>query len=180
MYIIVRTDMTVAQQLVQAAHAALECGLYLATKPEQPDNIVLCGVASEQELHDTAMLLDGVGIAHRLISEPDMPPGRFGDQITAIATEPINKRDRRRREFPLQRLRLWTCPQNPQNLQAGVEHIDAGAPHAPAGGAIPSPRANSTPRTVNDDADETVAEAWRRCCLSMGARVATQEDLEKI
>lgn len=84
---------------MQIAHAGMECGLYLTTKPDRPDNAVLIGVESEQELLKIRDRLAKHGIAHRVIDEPDM-----NNQITAISTEPLTD-DRRK---PLRKFQCWT------------------------------------------------------------------------
>lgn len=94
-----RYDLPIAQQLVQIAHAGMECGLYLATPPDQPDNVVLIGVESEAALRDAALTLAALGIMHRIIDEPDL-----GDQITAICTEPLIGEIRKK----LKHFRCWT------------------------------------------------------------------------
>lgn len=111
---------------MQTAHAALECGMHLASIPDQPDNIVLCSVPDEPALRAEIVRLQELGISLRVITEPDL-----GDQITAIATEPLIGKER----APLRRLPLWT------NQPAGMAYSHGGTPHVLPGGEAPSPRA---------------------------------------
>ncbi len=112
---------------MQAAHAALECGLYLASQPLQPDNIVVLNGSNESALRLNSEALTRHGIAHRLIIEPDM-----GDQATAIATEPLmgNRKDMPRSFFS--DFTLWKPSSALMAQSLGI------APNAVPCGAIPT------------------------------------------
>jgi hypothetical protein len=88
-YFFTRQDISPEQQLVQTAHVALELGNTL--KPEQVQNLhfTCCGVANLEELEMIQSVLDEFGHQYIAFREPDI-----GNQITAIAVEPIaeNKR----------------------------------------------------------------------------------------
>jgi len=59
--------------------------------------MVLCSVSDESELKETSKRLDARGIRHYTFVEDD-----FGDQATALATEPISGRARKAlSEYPL-------------------------------------------------------------------------------
>ena len=118
----VRSDLPLAQQLVQAAHAALECGIYHSGVPPKPDNIVLFSVDSEQELRAEFARITAAGVQARLIEEPDI-----GDQATALATEPMTGSSRKL----FSNRRLWKTP------HALVANSQGPAPHAGPGGATP-------------------------------------------
>lgn len=146
---------------MQTAHAALECGNHLASIPEQPDNIVLCAIASETDLLTEAARLAAAGIKLRVITEPDL-----GGQSTAIATEPLIGKQR----APLRQLPLWT----PSPSHAPLAHSHVGPPHGPAGGEAPSRCA------ISAQADQDTTAAWRRCLENAGVTFGTDEDLAGI
>lgn len=79
-YIFVRTDLSVPQQIVQAAHASLNAGHQFGSH----SHIVLFGIKSEQELSRAADMLTDNGIRHTMFYEPDNNAG-----YTALVTEPL-------------------------------------------------------------------------------------------
>ena len=83
MYVFVRTDMTAAQQIVQAAHATYEAG-WKFDKPEHPLHLILFGVRNEAELLKASERIGINGVDHCMFYEPDYDTG-----YTAIATEPL-------------------------------------------------------------------------------------------
>ncbi len=100
---IVRTDLPVEHQLVQACHAAYEAGLRLAQPTKETDYSVICAVSSEQELRAVHARLEAQGIPTVLFTESDMD-----DQATAIGSAPVSGDQRR----AFQDLPLWkpdTC-----------------------------------------------------------------------
>ena len=78
-YVFIRTDLSYAQQIVQASHATLEAG-FKFKQPEEVSSIVLFPVSSEKELFDRAKHLRDNGIEHEMFYEPDI------NAYTAIAT----------------------------------------------------------------------------------------------
>lgn len=80
----VRTDLSVAQQLVQSIHAAHEAGIRFGD-PNNVASVVVCRVSSEEELLKTKERLDSREIRSYLFHEPDI-----GGQATALATEPVS------------------------------------------------------------------------------------------
>lgn len=85
MYVFVREDLSHPQQVVQACHAAIEAATHfsLGNLAEHPSVIVLAA-KSEQKLHNVRKYLVDNGIKHAHFYEPDI-----GDELTAVATEPI-------------------------------------------------------------------------------------------
>ena len=87
MYVFVREDLSVAQQIVQLGHATYDVG----TKHPRSSspNFVLIGVKNEQKLLELSEWLHTNETDHHMFFEPDV------DQHTAIATKPISgsKRD---------------------------------------------------------------------------------------
>lgn len=100
-YLIIRTDLPLAQQIIQTAHAAQECGLYLSDPGPEPDYICMLAVPDEDALLELGVRIQTAGVQYRLICEPDL-----GNQATAIATEPIT--GSRRKLF--RGAMLWTAP----------------------------------------------------------------------
>ena len=124
MYIGVCADLPLAQQLVQVAHAAQECGIYFSTPQLDSDFMVICTFANEAELLAEAAKHDRL----RVIREPDL-----GGRATAIASPPLVGAERK----PFRRWRMWTPS------HGGIAHSFAGAPHASAPGEFPGPSAIS-------------------------------------
>jgi len=81
-YVFIRTDLTAAQQIVQAAHATYEAG-WKFEKPEHPLHLILFGVENEAELLKASERIGIHGVDHCMFYEPDLPG------YTAIATEPL-------------------------------------------------------------------------------------------
>ncbi len=102
---LVRSDLTPAQQMVQSAHAAHECGIFLP--PPQPDDdpdfIVLCSTDDEASLLAEHARLVAAGVRCRLIHEPDL-----GGCATALAAEAV--RGAQRHLFRSWRLWAPPCP----------------------------------------------------------------------
>jgi hypothetical protein len=79
----VRTDIPLAQQLVQVGHACLEAGRHFA-QPSHPCHLVLLSVKSQAQLHDAVREAEAVGVRSLMFYEPD---DELGD--TAACTEPL-------------------------------------------------------------------------------------------
>lgn len=99
MYIFVRKDLTMPQQIVQASHAALEAG-FVYDQPTGSTHIVLIGVKNQAELIKVGNRLTSCNIDHQKFFEPDYDTG-----YTAIATRPLFGAERE----PLKRYSLYTC-----------------------------------------------------------------------
>jgi hypothetical protein len=96
MYIFVRQDLTLPQQIVQASHAAHEAGHDFG-KADGSTHIVLIGIPSQAKLLATADHLDSHKIPYKMFFEPDYDTG-----YTAIATQPLFGDQR----TPLRKFRL--------------------------------------------------------------------------
>lgn len=99
-YLLIRTDISFEQQLVQVAHAAFEAGQDFA-RPAQTASIVMLAVPDRAALEAAAKRLSLRGIEHHLFVEPD-----FGMGSSALATRPISQKSERylMRKYPLYRL----------------------------------------------------------------------------
>jgi hypothetical protein len=89
-YIFIRKDLSPAQQLVQATHAALEAG-FTFEKPQETSSIIMIGAKDKDELYQIRDRLDKHNIRHHMFFEPDFEMGH-----SAIATEPITDIQTRR------------------------------------------------------------------------------------
>ena len=97
-FVLVRTDLPLSQQLCQAVHAAYEAGLHLTEPTNKIHYTVVCQIPDEESLLKAQYDIERRGIRTVLFREPDI-----GNQATALATEPIADRDRRK----LSRYNLW-------------------------------------------------------------------------
>jgi hypothetical protein len=92
----VRTDIPLADQIVQVGHACLEAG-FKFQKPDAIIHLVVVGVESQKQLLTTLEGLNLRDIRYVMFFEPD---NGFG--FTSACTEPLNNRYRREfRDFPL-------------------------------------------------------------------------------
>lgn len=89
-YIFIRKDLSLAQQLVQASHAALEAGFEF-DKPQQTSSIIMIGAENKDDLYKIGERLAKHNIRHKMFFEPDFDMGH-----SAIATEPIHDTKTRR------------------------------------------------------------------------------------
>ena len=93
---LVREDLSPAQQLVQAVHAAHEAGLRFGDR-HQISSAVICSVPDEKSLLRSKEEVTLQGIGGCLFHEPDLD-----GQATAFSTEPILGSQRRAmRKYPL-------------------------------------------------------------------------------
>jgi 2-keto-3-deoxy-L-rhamnonate aldolase RhmA len=97
-YVVVRRDIPLEDQAVQACHAALEAG-YAFAAPANTASLVLLSVEDEHALNDLAKVLAVKEVAHTLFFEPDNDMGH-----SALATRPVTGETRGLfRELPLWR-----------------------------------------------------------------------------
>lgn len=83
MYLFVRQDLSVPQQIVQTAHAVDELNKRWDDKSDTTNFMVLCSVKDELELWKVGEYLASKGIFHHMFYEPDI------EASTAIATRPL-------------------------------------------------------------------------------------------
>lgn len=91
-YVVVRSDLTVAQQAVQATHAAIKASRSFLPESaiENSPNLVIVNIGSEKELLSLGEELVKLGIRFCLFQEEDL-----GKENTALATELISGAARR-------------------------------------------------------------------------------------
>ncbi len=83
MYVLVRTDISLADQVVQVGHACLEAGCSFQ-QPTEPCNLVLLSVPSEKDLRRVVEQAALAGVHSVVFCEPDR-----GLNLTAACTEPV-------------------------------------------------------------------------------------------
>lgn len=81
LYVVVRKDLSKAQQAVQGGHALAEYVLRNRDTDWDNGTLVYLGIRDENELIDLTKKLDCDRICHTRFREPDI-----GDQMTAIAS----------------------------------------------------------------------------------------------
>ena len=99
-HVLVRTDIPLAQQMVQAIHAAMNIAAEFGP-PAAQCRLALLAVPDRAALCDWAHRLSCRGVPFSLFEEPD-----HGLGATALATAPASSKDRRL----LGRLPLWEPP----------------------------------------------------------------------
>jgi hypothetical protein len=82
MYVLVRKDLSVPQRAVQSAHAAIEASRAFLNPGDEHPHLVILTVKNE---HKLKMISEQLKVKFRVFIEPDI-----GNQLTAIATEPIS------------------------------------------------------------------------------------------
>jgi len=90
MYVITRLDLNLAQQSVQAMHAAMEAYKRYCWISSNHPHLVFCSVKNTQKLHKCISKLTDSNIKHYQWHEPDLD-----NALTAIATEPIQGEQRK-------------------------------------------------------------------------------------
>lgn len=95
-YVLVRTDIPLADQIVQVGHACLDAG-FKFQKPDEIVNLVVVGIESESRLLSILEKMSLRGIQFALFYEPDEQMG-----YTTACTAPLTVAHRREfRNFPL-------------------------------------------------------------------------------
>lgn len=88
-YVLVRQDIPLEQQMVQACHAALEAG-FAFEMPAQTSSLIVCTVPDEPALLTARERLQRYGIRSQLFFEPSWDMG-----YSALASEPLVQRKQR-------------------------------------------------------------------------------------
>jgi hypothetical protein len=99
----VRKDLSYPQQAVQACHACIDARDFYPADLETP-NLVLLGVNDEKKLVNTLRRIEKLGIRCKAFVEPDI-----GNQLTAIATEPVSGDSRHH----FKQYQLFNCKMQP-------------------------------------------------------------------
>ena len=98
-YVLVRKDISIEQQLVQVGHAAREAALAFPAQPNDPiASVIVCEVPNREALLDASRRLTGYGVEHHVFFEPD-----FGMGESALATRAVELKKERYlfRKYPL-------------------------------------------------------------------------------
>lgn len=96
-YVFIRTDIPIADQIVQVSHASLEAGSKFLQTHDSP-YVVLIGIKNSEELLDVQDLLNIRNIDYSMFYEPDDNMG-----YTAICTSPVS----RKRKGIFKNFNLW-------------------------------------------------------------------------
>ena len=97
-YVVIRTDIRIEQQVVQAIHAGAEAGRSFYQPEHGIASLVLLAVPDVEALYSLRDRLTSKGVRTELFYEPDFQMGH-----SALATEPLGQD---RRKF-LRGLPLW-------------------------------------------------------------------------
>jgi hypothetical protein len=104
-FVFVRSDLPLADQIVQVGHACLAGASAFAAAPSC--RLVLIGVADRAALRAAVCYCEAREIRTVAFHEPDsVSPGSPPMGLTAVCTEPLPDDLRRR----LRKFRLWTGP----------------------------------------------------------------------
>jgi len=96
-YVFVRKDLPLTDQVVQAAHAALEAGIVFGAVSKEPSSLIMLTVPDAESLHRAKAHCEYCGIRSEMFFEPDWNYGH-----TAFATEPLIQSERHfLKGFPL-------------------------------------------------------------------------------
>jgi hypothetical protein len=111
-YILVRADISIEQQIVQAGHAALEAG-FRFKRPDVTSSLILLTVPDQAALKAAGERLERNGIEHHMFFEPD-----FGMGYSALATRPMVLKAERQsmRRYPLYRAPRMISPSAQEDL----------------------------------------------------------------
>lgn len=82
MYLFIREDLSIPQQIIQTAHAVDELNKKIE-KTDRTNYMVLFSINSEKDLFNISEWLKDKQIVHEMFFEPDI------QQYTSIATEPL-------------------------------------------------------------------------------------------
>ena len=100
MYVFVREDMPVVQQIVQTGHACAEVGQAFGNQKDC--HLILIGVKDEESLCTVLNYVARHGIRFKIFFEPDS----WANSYTALATEPIEES----MQFLFKQFNLWRVP----------------------------------------------------------------------
>jgi len=95
-YVLVRTDIPVPDQIVQVGHVCYEAGLKFKADPDT--FMVLCQVANEEDLLEAEARLTEAGIETHKFHEPDDDMG-----YTALCSQPLQGKSRN----AFRKYKLW-------------------------------------------------------------------------
>lgn len=113
-YVLVRTDIPLHQQLVQAAHAAAEAARTHYNPEHGIASLVVLAVPHLKALTRASQKLQNLHVKHEIFFEPDWNMGN-----SALATRPLTDAER-----PLMRYwPLWKCPPTPYSPTPSLPSI---------------------------------------------------------
>lgn len=102
-YVFVRSDLSVEQQLVQAGHAALEAGIFLGDRNQQDvSSLIVLKVKNKYQLEKALAYIKNENIETVSFYESDYDVG-----FTAFATRPVVDTER----YIFKKYNLWKLSQ---------------------------------------------------------------------
>lgn len=115
MYVLVRSDLGPVTAAVQSCHAAIEAAASFDLKalPDHP-HLVLLGFKNLSSLNKAVVQLQQNGIRFVSFYESDI-----GEELTAVATEPMHFDDPRRKV--MRKYQLFKCREHGTLLDSGTE-----------------------------------------------------------
>lgn len=113
-YVLVRLDIPLHQQLVQASHAAFEAGLRWHSPDDEVASLIVLEVRDKAALLRAARKLTAKGVDHHIFFEPDFDMGE-----SALATRPLVGPARR----PLSGYPLWNAGAKVLTLEPIPAHL---------------------------------------------------------
>jgi hypothetical protein len=90
MYVLVRNDLSIPQQAVQASHAAIESARKHLKPGDEHPSVIICSIKNENKLLKCAEEFKAAGIDHTIFREPDI-----GNAATALASRPMIGKERK-------------------------------------------------------------------------------------
>jgi hypothetical protein len=100
-YVLIRKDISLEQQLVQVGHAAREAALAFPAAHDEPTaSVIVCEVPDREALLAASTRINDYGIEHSVFFEPD-----FGMGESALATRSVMLKKERYlfKKYPLYR-----------------------------------------------------------------------------
>lgn len=81
LYVLVRRDLPMSQQVVQSGHAVAEWLMKGPKTKWKNGTLIILGVSGRRQLKSWRLRLEDMGVKYKIFREPDI-----GDQATALAT----------------------------------------------------------------------------------------------
>ena len=112
-YVFIRTDISLEQQMVQANHAAAEAGRLFYRPDHGIASLVTLAVRNPARLAKAQRRLESLGLEHTVFFEPDWQMG-----YSAIGTRPVLEHERRHfREWQLWKPQVQFPTPQPEQAQ---------------------------------------------------------------
>lgn len=90
MYVAIRRDLTIPQQVVQSVHAAIEASEYLHKSADQHPSVVVLGVKTEKALQGFKEFAQKENFDFKEFREPDR-----NNELTSVAVYPVDENQKK-------------------------------------------------------------------------------------